>query len=162
MKIFVTVALMYASVCNAGVCNDPKAMPGSAEGAHPIKALQYCINPMVTASAGYWASLGRMGDAECAQAPQLAYTEANQCLEERIVGAVNSANGKDDLRAAVKDFYIKQKALVNAWLIGGQSVAAYKAGLDDADSAMVSAWDKVKLEAKLAGVSLDVQKGGGK
>lgn len=160
MKIFVTAMLIctMAHQARAGVCDDPKAKPGSAEGVHPIKALRYCVSPMVTMSAGYWASLGRMGDSECAAAPQNAYTEANQCLEERIVSAVDSAKGKDDLRAAVKDFYIKQKALVSAWLIGGQSTASYKAILRDADSAMDSAWDKVQLEAKLAGVSLE-QKG---
>lgn len=170
MKTVVICAMACAILClfgssaTAGMAdcvNDVMTKPFPAEPAEPpIRNLLRCANSMMNVTAPYWVEFARYGKSECSDALREAQSLASQCADDRIVAAVESAKGKDDLRAAVKDYYIKQKALVTAWgPSSGQTVIGYKRDLSHAEAEADAAWDKVRLEGKLAGIPLDPKNG---
>lgn len=67
-----------------------------------------------------------------------------KCLDDAIVGALDEAGQATDLRAAIKDMFVKSKAYNMALRYGSK----YEA--NKADSELQQAMDKFDLEAKLA------------
>lgn len=154
----VVIACGVSDFSHAGMTdcvNDKTTSPIALEGEHPIRRLMACANTLMGVTAPYWVEFSRYGKAECSSALREAQQSARQCADDRVVAAVESAKGKDDLKAAVKDYYIKQKAYVDSWGPNpGQTVIGYKSDLAHAQAAADSAWDKVMLEGKLVGVPL--------
>lgn len=77
-----------------------------------------------------------------------------ECADTRIKAAVDAAGANADLKSAIKDFYVKQQSLIDAYgPKGTQSKMTYRIDLNRATTESDQAWSKVQLEAKLSGIS---------
>lgn len=167
MKIFVMCVLtvVVATNARANAIDDAGAhcakqpaeltIPENAD-ASPIKRVMLCVTPMQDISLPMMTDLAFQGVSACLPPIGLIQEAMQKCVDDRIAAAVEAAKGKDDLRTAIKDFYLKIKAQIAAYMPAAtQSKIAYRVDLSHAKRDADMAADKVILEAKLAAVSLE-------
>ncbi len=121
--------------------------------APPIPRLYGCITPAQLELLPLNAESYMLGLAADGQKILEAQHVMAACNDDRVKAAVEAAGSNQDLREAVKTFYVKQQSLIDAYLPRGeQSKVTFRAGLTKAQTDRDEAWSRVQLEMKLAGL----------
>ncbi len=121
--------------------------------APPIPRLYGCITPAQLELLPLNAESYMLGLAADGQKILEAQHVMAACNDDRVKAAVEAAGSNQDLREAVKIFYVKQQSLIDAYLPRGeQSKVTFRAGLTKAQTDRDEAWSRVQLEMKLVGL----------